>query len=141
MKRVLLLCMWHVIVYVMYPMKKSTVVVDSVACSFPLGYHFRTAPCKHFPERNQCGNLHACRYLIWYHVACTGHELHEPNCIIVVEYLQLVAFYTMVHSGSCKLVREHTIYIDGEFKHGSHIIVVITPGRYYRALTITSACC
>ena len=43
-------------VLVMYPMKKSTVVVDSIACSFPLGYYFRTAPCKHFPERNQCGS-------------------------------------------------------------------------------------
>ena len=80
-------------VLVMYPMKKSTVVVDSIACSFPLGYYFRTAPCKYFPERNQCGNLHACRYLIWYHV-----ELHELK---LVEHLQLVAFYTMVHSRSC----------------------------------------
>ena len=64
---------------VIYPMKKSIIVVDSVACSFPLGYYFGTAPCKHFPERSQCGNLHANRYLIWYHVACTGHELHELN--------------------------------------------------------------
>ena len=31
-------------VLVMYPMKKSTIDVDSVACSFPLEYYFRTAP-------------------------------------------------------------------------------------------------
>ena len=70
----------HVIVYGMYLMKKTTVVVDSIVCSFPLGYYFRTAPCKQFPERNQCGNLHAYRYLIWYHVAYTGQELYELNC-------------------------------------------------------------
>ena len=38
--------------------EKSAVVVDSIACTFLLAYHFKTVPCK---ETNQCGNLNACR--------------------------------------------------------------------------------
>ena len=49
----------HVACTCRVPHEKSAVVVDSIACSFLLGYHFRTAPCK---ETNQCSNLNACRY-------------------------------------------------------------------------------
>ena len=73
-------CMWHVLV--MYPMKKITVVVDSIACSLPLGYYFRHA---------NIPNLQ----LVPGHVACTGHVPHEPILFIVVEHLQLVAFYIL----------------------------------------------
>ena len=34
-------------------------------------------------------------------LAYTGHELHELKLFIVVEHLQLVAVYTMLHSRSC----------------------------------------